>query len=105
MDTRQELEDRLAALAPLRMRLDDESHRHNVPAGAASHWNLILVSECFEGKNALARHREVHAALGNVLRGKIHALTMKLLTPEEWEAAGGEVTHPAPPCLGGGKPR
>jgi BolA protein len=43
----------------------------------------------------------VYAALADELQGGIHALTMKTLSQKEWEAAGGEATNPAPPCLGG----
>ena len=35
------------------------------------------------------------------LRGPVHALQMKCLTPEEYEAADGDVTLKAPPCGGG----
>src|ERR1043166_7261465 len=90
----------IAALAPERLRLEDESHMHSVGKDAQSHWNLILVASAFEGLPLVARHRRVYGALGDELRKGIHALTMKTLSPAEWEAAGGEVTNPAPPCLG-----
>jgi len=91
------------ALTPERLALTNDSHHHNVPAGSESHWNLIIVASSFAGKNAVARQRAVYGALKQEMQDGIHALTMKALTPEEWEAEGGEITNPAPPCMGGGK--
>lgn len=91
------------ALDPERMRLVNESYMHNVPKGSETHFNLVIVSPAFEGKPTLARHRAVYGALGAEIEAGLHALTMKTMTPEEWTQAGGEVTNPAPPCLGGSK--
>lgn len=91
----------LTKLAPERMRLVNESHNHSVPQGAETHFNLIIVSNLFAGKRLLERHRMVYDALGPELKSGLHALTMKTLSPAEWEAAGGEVANPAPPCRGG----
>jgi len=95
----------LTGLRPHRMQLINESHQHNVPEGSESHFNLVIVSDAFVGKSLVQRHRAVYATLGDTMRQQVHALTMKTLTLEEWEQAGGEVTNPAPPCLGGGKKR
>lgn len=104
MSMREQIESRLLEhLAPERMLLENESHKHNVPKGSETHWNLIIVSPAFGGKTLVQRHRQVYAALGEQLKKGVHALTMKALTPEEWEAAGGEVTNPAPKCMGGSK--
>lgn len=92
----------LVQFKPQRMALDNESHRHSGPQ-ADSHWNLILVAEAFAGRSRLQRQRDVYAALADEFADGIHALTMKLLTPAEWEAAGGAVANPAPPCRGGSK--
>ena len=91
------------ALGPERLALVNESHGHNVPKGSETHWNAIIVSDQFRDKSLIERHRAVYDALGDELREGIHALTMKTLTPEEWQAAGGEVANPAPPCRGGSK--
>lgn len=92
----------LETFAPERMQLVNESYMHSVPKGSESHWNLILVSPHFAGQSLLQRQRSVYAALGGIMQS-IHALTMKTMTPEEWTAAGGEVTNPAPQCMGGSK--
>lgn len=96
------IEGKLQSLAPLHMVLLNESHQHSGP-GAETHWNLVIVSQDFVGKRLLQRHRTVYGVLGDELRGGIHALTMKTLTPTEFAAQGGEVDNVSPPCGGGSK--
>lgn len=91
------------ALAPLHLELLDESYKHAAGPDAESHWNLVLVAPSFSGQRNLARQRAVYAALAIEMQGGIHALTMKTLSPEEWEAAHGAVANPSPACLGGSK--
>lgn len=88
MNTRIErLRERLsAALAPSRLEIIDDGHRHVGHAGARDgrgHFTVIVVSEAFRGKPAVARHRMVYAAAGDLLETDIHALSMKALSPEE----------------------
>jgi acid stress-induced BolA-like protein IbaG/YrbA len=45
------------------------------------------VSQAFHGLNRVRRHQLVYAALGDRMREEIHALSMKTLTPAEWQAA------------------
>lgn len=47
------------------------------------HFEALVVSEAFAGKLPLARHRMVYATLGERMRGEIHALALKTLTPDE----------------------
>jgi len=51
--------------------------------GTRDHWKARIVSAAFAGKNLIARHRLVMAALAEELKGPIHALTMDTLTPDE----------------------
>ena len=56
--------------------------------GGGDHWQLIIVSPAFEGRGLLEQ-RMVHEALGEAMRTeRIHALTMKLYTPGQWEKLG-----------------
>ncbi|NEX62865.1 BolA family protein [Noviherbaspirillum galbum] len=74
------------ALAPLEIRLDDESHLHAGHAGAASgagHYRVHLVSAQFEGRNRLARHRLVYDCLQDMMQTDIHALTINAFAPSE----------------------
>ena len=79
------LRERLACLAPLRIELIDDSAKHAGHAGASGggHYRLLIVAECFRGKSTLARHRLVHDALGELMRSRIHALSIRSLTPDE----------------------
>ena len=99
----QRIETALQTLAPLHLELINESHKHNVPEGSESHWNVVVVSAVFEGQRLVKRQRAVYGALKNEMASGIHALTMKTLTPVEWQAAGGAVSNPSPECLGGSK--
>ena len=47
-------------LTPVHLELTDESHQHSVPAGAESHFNLLIVSPVFEGKRLVQRHQAGH---------------------------------------------
>lgn len=87
-------------LSPVRLDVVNESHMHNVPEGSESHFKLVIVSDAFDGKNLVARHRSVNKLLADVLQNKIHALSMHTYTTEEWHARGGDVPA-SPPCMGG----
>lgn len=66
--------------------IEDESHKHAGHAGAKSgkgHFNLHIVSDDFEGKSLIQRHRMVYAALGDAMENEIHALSIKALTVTE----------------------
>jgi BolA family transcriptional regulator, general stress-responsive regulator len=83
----QAMRERLAALAPLALDLRDESAQHAGHAGArpsgGSHWQLTIVSEAFRGQSAVARHRMVYEALGDLMKRDIHALRIEALAPEQ----------------------
>ena len=56
--------------------------------GDGEHFEALIVSEAFRGKNRVQRHQLVYAALGERMRGEIHALSMRTLTPQEWKSGG-----------------
>jgi len=49
------------------------------------HLEAIIVSKAFNKKNLIERHRMVYEAMGKLMKHEIHALSMKTLTPKEWE--------------------
>ncbi|HTN50439.1 MAG TPA: BolA family protein [Burkholderiaceae bacterium] len=80
------MRERLAVLAPLELKIEDESALHVGHAGAASgggHYRMTLVSAAFAGQPRVARHRLVYDALADLMRREIHALAMTLLAPGE----------------------
>lgn len=90
------------ALDPLHLEVQDESHMHAVPAGAQSHFRVLVVSDQFSDQTPVTRHRRVNRLLQGEFDGGLHALALHTWTPEEWLAQGG--TAPAsPPCQGGSK--
>jgi BolA protein len=80
-----------AAFAPSLLEIRDESARHAGHAGAAredggigeTHFHVRMVSAAFDGLSRVERQRRVHAALEAELRGTVHALSLKLMTPGE----------------------
>lgn len=102
MNMQQQISEKLqAAFSPEHLEVVDESHMHNVPEGAESHFKVVIVSDAFKDKMPVARHREVNKVLADELAGRIHALALHTLTMEEWFARGG--APDSPECLGGGK--
>jgi len=81
------MRDKLASLDPLALELEDESAQHAGHAGSrpsgGSHWRLAIVSEAFRGKSAVARHRMVYEALGDLMKRDIHALKIEASAPEQ----------------------
>ncbi|GAB3306517.1 BolA family protein [Luteimonas notoginsengisoli] len=50
------------------------------------HFEALVVSDAFQGKLPLARHRLVYATLGTLMGGEIHALALRTMTPAEHAA-------------------
>ena len=53
-----------------------------------AHFDAIIVSTAFDGKNRVQQHQLVYKALGERMRSEIHALSMRTFTPEAWAATG-----------------
>jgi BolA protein len=75
------------ALDPLELEIVDDSGKHAGHAGARNHggghYAVRIRSERFRSQTRLARHRMVHAALGDAFRDRIHALSITALAPDE----------------------
>ena len=54
--------------------------------GDGQHFTALIVSPAFAGKRLIQRHQLVYATLGDRMKAEIHALSMKTLTPEEYQA-------------------
>ncbi len=86
MSVAQEISDRLtAAFSPVDLEVVDDSARHaghiGAPAAGESHFNVRIRAQAFAGKTRVARHRAVHAALGEDLLSRIHALALDIDSP------------------------
>ena len=85
-DTLGRIEQKLAVLSPTSIELIDDSEKHAGHAGAkggGGHFQLFIISPLFDGKSSQARHRMIYAALGDMLKTDIHALSIKAYTPDE----------------------
>ena len=51
--------------------------------GGGDHFEALVVSATFEGKSLVERHQAVYNALGDAMRARVHALTLKTLTPAQ----------------------
>ncbi len=71
-----------AAFSPRALQVINESSQHAGHAGHdgsnESHFRVIIQADAFDDMNRLARHRAVHAALGDELIGRIHALALEI---------------------------
>lgn len=75
------------AFAPTVLQVVDDSTHHaghmGAAAGGQTHYSILVVSEAFRGMSRVARSRAVHAALAAEFAGGMHALALRLRTPEE----------------------
>lgn len=76
-----EMRERLAALAPSKLEIIDESESHRGHAGyqegGQSHFRIRIASPAFADLSRLQRHRLMHDTLGDIVP-RIHALALEL---------------------------
>jgi BolA protein len=74
-------------LNPQHLILIDESQKHKGHSGVKdateTHFQLIIVSDKFQNKNLLTRHKIINSLLKDEFANGLHALSMKCLTPSE----------------------
>lgn len=88
MQAAQRLKEKLmVALEPTRLDVINESELHaghrSSPGTGESHFRILIVSEQFRGLSRVQRHRLVNEALADELAGRIHALALTTLSPDE----------------------
>ena len=76
-----------SALSPSFIRLTDDSEKHRVhggynPAGE-SHFTLEIESADFAGTSRVERQRMIYRALGDLMRERVHALSIRATAPGE----------------------
>ncbi len=74
-----------AALQPVAIEVQDDSHLHAGHAGAREgrHFTVRLTSARFSGCSRVARHRLVYDALRSLMTAGIHALAIEAHAPDE----------------------
>lgn len=83
-----EIAERLeTALSPDRLAVINDSAQHRGHTGddgsGESHFTVEIVAAAFVGQSRVARQRLVNAALGDMMREKVHALAIKARAPGE----------------------
>ncbi|MCA9807733.1 MAG: BolA family transcriptional regulator [Cyanobacteria bacterium HKST-UBA06] len=80
-------------LAATEVHIVDNSHRHaghaamkGITQSYGTHLAMVVVSPQFEGVPLLDRHRMVHQVLEPAYERGLHALELKVYTPEQWQA-------------------
>ncbi len=75
------------SFSPSYLYVEDQSAQHAGHSGAhpqgESHFYVKIVSDCFRGLSKVRRHQLVYACLSEELKGRVHALSLSLLVPEE----------------------
>ena len=75
------------ALQPLQLVVRDDSHLHAGHSGyrpeGETHFYVEVVSDRFVGESRVGRQRLVHAALADLLRERVHALSISARSPGE----------------------
>ncbi|QDL91368.1 BolA family transcriptional regulator [Paroceanicella profunda] len=70
----------VAAFAPARLDVIDESHHHHGHSGwregGETHFRVVIRADAFNGQSRVARQRAVNAALREELAGSVHALAL-----------------------------
>jgi BolA family transcriptional regulator, general stress-responsive regulator len=76
-----------SAFSPQSLNVVDESHLHAGHAGSReggqTHYRVYIVSNAFEGKSRVDRHRMINTALAAELAGGLHALAIHAAAPGE----------------------
>jgi BolA protein len=88
MTTQQTITNKLReAFFPESLEVQDESHLHEGHAGhrpgGETHFRVYIVSQAFEGKSRIERHRMINATLSSELAGSVHALAIHAKSPGE----------------------
>jgi len=105
MIVQKEIQDKLTQFfQPEFLSVENESHHHSVPAHSETHFKVVIVSNKFEGKRLIMRHRLVNELLAEQLAGPVHALAIHTYTPEQWKQKH-KVSPDSAACLGGGVQR
>ncbi|HCT6779541.1 TPA: transcriptional regulator BolA [Proteus mirabilis] len=98
---RDDIENKLISrFSPHFLQVINESHRHNVPAGSESHFKVVIVSDLFNDKRSVSRHRDVYQMLSHELDNGVHALALHTFTLSEWDEQQDKALH-SPGCRGG----
>lgn len=86
MSTIDAIKQALQTLEPELIDIEDDSAAHAGHAGntAGGHYNLLIVSQAFDGLPLIKRHKLVYAEVDELMQSQIHALSIRAKTPAEY---------------------
>ncbi|MCB0348830.1 MAG: BolA family transcriptional regulator [Bdellovibrionales bacterium] len=85
MSLQSQIESALSVLEPMHLELTNESDMHRGPPNRETHFKLVIVSDVFVGLSRVARQQKINGLLGFAFKSGLHALTMKVMTGDEWK--------------------
>jgi BolA protein len=80
-----EMRTRLGTLEPVTLDIKDDSALHAGHAGSSGggHFSMTITSSQFCGKSQIIRHRLIYQALADLMRKRIHALSIQAIATDE----------------------
>ncbi len=54
--------------------------------GTEDHYEATVVASAFEGKTRIEQHQMIYRALGELMKGPVHALSLQTFTPQAWQS-------------------
>ena len=88
--------------SPIYIEVIDETHQHASKGRLETHFKVTLVSKKFHELTLIQRHRQVNQLMQEELRAGLHALSLHLYTPSEWQERAAP-SPLSPVCKGGEK--
>lgn len=79
------IKNRLAALQPISLEIQDDSALHAGHKGntGGGHFTVKIVSSQFSQKSQIIRHRLIYQALTDLIPQQIHALSILAISPDD----------------------
>ena len=90
------------AFAPSHLEIENESRYHSRDPQGETHFKMLVVSKAFEGLSRVDRQRAILDLYAQERAQGLHALSLRALTPAEWEASGSQLSASfiTPKCKG-----
>ena len=63
-----------------------ENHQNHKSYNGGGHFEAVIISDDFKDLSLLERHKKIYSILGDLMKNKIHAFSMKTYTNAEFEA-------------------
>jgi BolA protein len=83
--------------SPQHLELENESQNHH-RGGDETHFKMLVVSSAFHGLSRVERQRQVQLLFDQERAQGLHALTLRLLTPDEWDKDKDRLSFQSPKC-------